>query len=458
MTRRVGYAKLGRVQAYDPTTWGPLGADNEPPMLLGRLARRNPQVEFVLLGRNDGSDPQAVGLPPNVVNPYALPDVRDAVQRATRRMKGSSEPFTSGLQEYVDGMRSIFGQWAEGLSGMVLWLGQTDIANTPIPAVRDSSKPYQTLEMYRLHVSYYVDLINRWRETDPLRREPVWLCSDVWNRMKARDLKWPHRHPVLCQYDFRHNLKHYRYGDTRPPKDLGFSEQAQWSKTEGCWASHMNYVYSGLELGCSVPQNLPYSDSWEGRGRFGVIVNASRAKSGRDRVVRDWIKPIDPDWIRGSWNKSAPELQRQRKLGVEIEPVPWLRIGEVMPTVRSTLAVPIRLDGHSWATPKVWEMFAMGVCCFLHPRYDDQGHVLPTLEQCRDLSPENELRKLAEWLRVQTPDELRQKVDVMNRDRDGWLGVVQRQRLLYEKMAGEQQCVRMIEERLGIDNSIRAVA
>lgn len=455
--RRVGYAKLGRVQAYDPATWGPLGADNEPPMLLGRLARRNPEVQFVLLGRNDGVAPGQVGLPPNVVNPYASPDVRDAVKAATKQMKTSDAPFTGGLQDYIDAMRVIFSPWTADLDGLVLWLGQTDQAQTPIPAVR-SDKPYQTLEMYRLHVSYYVDLINSWRGSDPLSREPVWLCSDVWNRMKARDLAWPQRHPVLCQYDWSHNVKHYRFGDTRAPSELGFAEVARVSKTAGCWESTVSYGYSGLELGCSVPSNLPYSDNWDGRDRFGVLVNASRAKSGRDQVVRDWIKPMNPDWIRGSWDKSAAELGRQEKLGVSIEPVPWRGIGEVMPSARSTLAVPIRLDGQSWATPKAWEMFALGVVCFFHPKYDDQGHILPTLEQCKDLSPDNELRVLAQWLRVRTPDELRERIDRMNVDRDGWLGTVQRQRLLYEVASGEQRCVKMIEDRLGIDNSLRAVA
>lgn len=449
----VGYAKLGRIQQYDPTRWGPLGADNEAPMLLGRLARRNPGMQFVILGRNDGVSPGEVGLPSNVVNPFSVPDVRAAVKRATADLKGSEDPIGEGLRRYIDAMRSIFSPWTGELDGLVLWLGQTDQNQSPdVPAMR-GGRPYRTLEMYRLHVSYYVDLINRWRDPDPLTREPVWLCSDVWNRMKARDLRWPHRHPVLCQYDWSHSMKHYRHGDSAGPEQYGFGDVARWPRNpNGCWESTVQYSYSALELGCSVPTGTPLSDSWEGRDRFGVIVNQSRAKSGRDLVLRDWVLSVHPDWIHGSWDE-----ERQRKLGVTIEPLPWRRVAERMHTARSTLAVPIRLD-MSWATPKAWEMFAAGTVCFFHPKYDDQGHILPTLEQCRDLAEDSELRRLAQWLRVRTPEELRERVDRMNRDRDGWLAVVQRQRLLFEKFSGEQRCVREIEARLGIDNSLRAVA
>lgn len=448
---RVGYSKIGRVQKYDPSTWGPLGADNEAPMLLQRLASRNPDVTFVLLGRNDGVVPREVGLPSNVENPFASEDVQAAVKQATKQIRGSYT--TDGLRRYTEGMRAIFGQWWDGLDEMVLWLGQNDQSQTwNVPAVRTGGE-YKTQEMYRLHVSYYIDGINRFRDPDPLGREPVWLCSDGWNKLKARDLRWPHLRPVLSQYDWSHNIRHYRYGDTRDPSELGFGEVAGWSTVNGCWDSKVHYEYAQLELGCSVPASTPFNDRWEGRGRFGVLINQSRAKSGRDEVARNWIRPMFPDWVHGSWDRA-----RLDAIGMEIEPLPWLSVAGTMQTVRSTMAVPIRLSGESWATPKAWEMFASGTACFFHPKYDDQGHILPTKEQCRNLAEDNILRQLSEWLRVDTPEELRLRIDTLNNDRDTWEWLITRQRAYFELSKTQDQTVQMIESRLGISREQEKVA
>jgi hypothetical protein len=440
---RVGYSKLGRVQQYAPPNWGVAGGDQEAPILLNRLARRNPEVQFVLLGRNDGLESRDIGLPPNVENPYANPDVRDAVKRVTSRL-GEADDMAA-LQSYIDNMRAIWGSWWDSLDGLVLWLGQTDQAQTPIPAVRGGGI-YRSLQMYRLHCSYYVDGINRWRDENPLEREPVWLCSDVWNRMKARDLRWPQRHPVLCQYDFRHPVKHYRGDDTRDPAELGFGDVARWSQVENCWSSTVSYRYSGLELDCAVPSNLPFNGEWEGRGRFGVLINQSRAKSGRGKVLRDWVKPLSPEWVHGNWSESR---LRDANWSGQIATWPWHGLPQLFGQVRSTLAVPIRLD-LSWATPKIWEIFALGTACFLHPTYDSQGHVLPTLAQCRDLPEDDVLRQLAERLRVTSPQELERRVDWLNSDREAWEWIVTAQRALFNQTFGEQQALTAIEQRLGI--------
>jgi hypothetical protein len=207
----------------------------------------------------------------------------------------------------------------------------------------------------------------------------------------------------------------------------------------------VNYEYAALELGCSVPQGIPFNGEWEGRGRFGVLINQSRAKSGRDEVARNWIRPLFPDWVYGDWS-----AERQRKIGMEIEPVDWHAVPGQMQTVRSTLAVPIRLSGQSWATPKAWEMFASGTACFFHPKYDDQGHILPTLEQCREMDDGDILKQLALWLRVSTVEELRTRVDHLNQDRDTWRWIVAAQRVYFEQTKAEDTTCRMIEERLGL--------
>lgn len=449
---RVGYTKIGRAQAYNPRNWGPLGADNEAPMLLNRLARRNPDVQFVLLGHNDASRPEEVGLPANVHNP--LVDLREEIRKIEKRwlnVKGT--PPVENSLGYIRDMRAVWAPWFGAMDHLVYWMGQNDTINQPIPKIDGTEGLGASRAIYIRHCSYLLDGLNLWRDVNPHEREPIWLCTDVWNQLKARDLRWPHREEVICQYDFEKPYKHWRYEDSRSPEELGWDDVAWWDeKTAGCWKSNQQYGYHALELGCSVPQ-VECSMVWEGRGRFGVIINQSRAISGRDEVLRDWVLPLNPDWVKGSWDE-----ERLQKLGAgTVTPYPWSGVPALLQTVRCGLAVPIRRD-YSWATPKAWEMFAAGTVCFFHPRYDTQGHILPTLSQRQDLSSQNVLRKLSEWLRVETPEQLRKRVDHLNQDRDAWAWLVSAQRQYYEIVRDQETCLNEIDRRLGLTKTSRSVA
>src|SRR5690606_6543192 len=77
---RVGYMKIGRTIHLDPGKWGVVGGDDEPPLTLLTLARRNPDDEFVLVGLNSGWEQAVPMLPSNITNPWAInPDVRKRV-------------------------------------------------------------------------------------------------------------------------------------------------------------------------------------------------------------------------------------------------------------------------------------------------------------------------------------------------------------------------------------------
>lgn len=443
---RVGYTKVGRSQGYTPANWGPLGADNEAPMLLNRLARRYPDVEFVLLGHNDGFVPGEVGLPSNVVNPFI--DLKEDTRAAEKHINVQGTPPPEQSLRYIESMREIWKPWYDSCSSIVAWIGQNDTINQPIPKIDGSEGLGNSRMIYIRNCSYHFSIINSMRdERGPHNFEPVWLCSDVWNVLKARDLKWPYNYPVLSQYNFTKKMTHWRYGDTRSPEECGFiAPAAHWHpKHPGCWESELEYVYSGLELGCSVPQT-EFDSEWSSRGRFGVIINQSRAISGRDEVLSQYVRPLWPDWIFGSWDSNrAPD----------ISPFPWGGIPQLLKTVRCGLAVPIKKD-HSWATPKAWEMFAGGTVCFFHPRYDTQGHIIPTLAEAHQLPAGNTLRELALWLRVENPGQLRKRVDHLNINEDAWQWIVHAQRAVYNVAREEQRCLNMIGHRLGVSSLVSA--
>lgn len=446
---RIAYTKIGRTQAYDPAGWGIAGGDWEAPLLLNRLARAYPEVEFVIVGHNDGAVPQRFGFPDNVSSPLSNDAMRREVKRAEQVINVKGTPPPENSLKYIEYMRKIWDPVMNHCNGLLAWIGQNDTINQPIPKVDGTEGLGNSRMIYIRNVSYIMSWINHWRDQSPHEHEPVWLCSDIWNNLKARDLKWPQRRPVVCQYNFQTNQSSYRYGDLRNPEVCKFGDVAEWHpKHEGCWAWKQRYEYAGLELGSCVPDSVEFSDQWEGRRRFGVMVNQSREASGRDEVLGTWIKPMFPDWIVGSWDDD-------RKQGLTIEPYPWHAVPNLLQTVRCSFAVPIKLSA-SWATPKAWEMFAAGTVCFMHPKYDSQGHIVPTLAQCdeieSDSGPTTETH-LARWLRVETVAQLRKRIDHLNTHEADWTWIVMAQRAMFNVAKEKNLCLDTIANHLGFPTS-----
>lgn len=423
---RIGYAKLGRSMALSPAKFAGVGGDQEPPILLNRLARRNPEHEFVLIGRNSEEDPVTIGLPDNVVNPWIdwRPELRAAI-------KGFSSPLT--YEQKVTIVRTLdeltLASWVD-LDAVIVWAGQHGTSNSPIPVI-GGAKLTNPQDAFVQYASYVVRGISVWRDKDPHNRQEIWLNPDPRNFLKCRDLKWPPA-PVLAQYDWKRKDKHYRYDDPTDPSFFGCT----WDEPN-VWKAEHEYIYSGLEI-VGIPSTTECNTVWEGRDRFGSIMNETRAATvggtaadSRFLVMKDWVLPNRPSWIAGTWSQES-----QKKLGVQIRSIPWHTVFPTLNTVHATLASPA--VGTGWATAKPWEAFACGTVVFFHPKYDTQNHVLgrPGFEH------------LAQWLRVDSPQQLARRLDAVHNDRDMWLWLINEQRRLFETAQAEAMCLTMIEERL----------
>jgi hypothetical protein len=156
-----------------------------------------------------------------------------------------------------------------------------------------------------------------------------------------------------------------------------------------------------------------------------------------------------PDWIVGSWDDD-------RKQGLTIEPYPWHAVPSLLQTVHCSFAVPIKLSA-SWATPKAWELFAAGTVCFMHPKYDTQGHIVPTLNQCDEMDEEyggpSTQTHLARWLRVESVSQLRKRIDHLHANQEDWEWIVRAQRAVFNVAREENLCLTMIGESLGFPTS-----
>jgi hypothetical protein len=450
------YGKIGRSIALTSSGWGVVGGDSEPPRLLRSLALRNPDDTFVIVSMCR-DDPAKCGYPPNVVNswtPERLDWYRAAIRPAQARMKRKAPrpenwSWLDDLREMTGVIDALLLSLTGKLSGIIVWAGQHGTSNTVLPAVTERTgtsgftRPYDSFLFYGGGIFH---LINQWRDNDPLRDEETWLIADARNYLKARDIKWPVRRPVLGQFNFTRDLHHERFGDTAQPD--GVWKRSEW-KTDHTWLSPVDYEYSNIEV-CSLdgilkqvpsPSSIIFMSHGQ-RKSFGLFINEAGSHVGQGKeqiaagrlqrapIVRDWVLPLEPSFIHGKWTKAS-----QEELGITVTPVPWGDYFDTLSSVRCTFTTPS--SGSGWATTKPWEAFATGTVCFRHPEYDTQDHIYGRLgDWARD------------WLSPPTKEDLWARVRQLDQDRHTWEMLVATQYSLLDETMRRKQWLTNIEKRM----------
>lgn len=435
--KRVAYGKIGRVIELDPKKWGESGGDNEAPVLLMSLAERHPDIEWVVVGKNSGWTPPL----PNITNMWQS-------WKSELKMPASTHVFDR-IRRYDEVTMPTF----RDLDGVVMWVGQHGSSNYPIPKIEDRSVLTSPQSSFVAYSSFILRGINAWRSEDPLNREETWLLADVRNYLKARDLKNPRRHPILTQFDFARREKLERYGADSPEwlayEQTRFPEQDLKREEDGVWSSLDTYRYSGLELVGIQDPNLDEWRDWSERKRFGILINEARAygmkpEMSRIHAMHHYVKPLDPDWVRGTWPQT-----KQQELGLMIEPLPYREITNFFHWTKSTFTTPS--SGSEWATAKPWEAFATGTICFMHPGYDTQGHIVPTLDQLAADGGmiDDDLASLVRWLRVDNPDDLASRVAAVESSRETYEWLAAQQLRVLTQAREFRMTERLIGARLG---------
>jgi hypothetical protein len=445
----IGYGKLGRSMPLSLDKCGNLGGDVEMAAVVSRLAQRHPDDTFVLIGRNTGEDPQSVGLPGNVVNPWARGKSgwgwKDQLSEVTDRLELRGATLTSERQlALARSFDNITGPTFDMLDGFIMWVGQHGTSNTPIPKVTDVHTLTKPQDWCAWYSGFMLRGINRWREVNPWNREEISLNADARNRHKMRDLKWPLRHGILTQFNFEHKLKHERYGDPRLVDQLGGWRWQDYASDIGqnTWHSTVRNVYSRLEINGLYPGTpfgdlISFNDDWDRPGDFGLFINEARAIGispfmTRRHIMKSWVLPFDPHFIHGTWSaESKVEFNR------DIKPAAWDQYYPKLHSVRCTLTTPS--SGSGWATAKPWEAFAAGTVCFFHPQYDTQDNILA------DAPPD-----LRSYLRVRTPEELQKRIKFLSsrEGRTDWEWLIKAQRTHFDYALRDEYYMKLIESRL----------
>lgn len=440
MTRkRVGYAKIGRAMPLSQGSWGFVGGDDEPPLLLKDLALRNPDIDFVLIGRNSGEDPAKLGFPRNVINPWV--ELAPKLKARAKEVGASSGLNKDSKQRLIAVFDELTLPLFDDLDEIILWTGQHGTTNFPIPkSGSDWSDLTDPQESFIKYASYLVRGINYWRKNDPHNREEIHVIADARNYLKLRDLKWPNERPILGQFEFTRTTKHERFGDEKDPSEYGYDGPPSNSRKilPTVWSSEQTYIYSRLEICGIMPWHIDstFSDDWDREHQFGLFINEARAyvKHNRADALKNYVLPMGDvvGWIHGTWSDASKE-----KLGLDIQPAPWEDYYPLLRRTRTTLTTPS--SGSGWATTKPWQAFAVGTVCFFHPQYDTQNNILGD-------APEG----LAQWLRVSTPEELHQRVAYLNSPdgKPAWEWLVNAQRQHYDNAVRESRHLKLIEERI----------
>jgi hypothetical protein len=435
---RVGYATLGRAMQLSQDKWGFVGGDDEPPNLLNDLARRNPDCDFVILGRTPSVDPQELGMEPNISNPWI--ELNPILLAETRKRKLTGLLTLEQKWDLVKMQDEYTLPLFDGLDALIIWVGQHGTSNSPLPGIQGGYKGWSDCtdpqQSYLKYAGYIIRGTNFWRRKDPLHLEEIYLMADGRNYNKFRDIKWPCKHPVIAQYATRRNTKHERYRDARLPEECGFGDIAKQDSMPFIWTATQDYKYSRLEICGIMPWHIDstYSEDFE-RDTFGLFINEARKDVVHNRkdALRDYALPLNPDFIHGVWSEAS-----QKELGIAITPAPTEDYYPLIRSVRCTLTTPS--SGTGWATTKPWQAFAVGTVCFFHPEYDTQNHILA------DAHP-----TLGKWLRVTSPEQLQKRVEQLNTDEKTWRWIVREQRSHYDKAVEEAKHLTEIEARIRIN-------
>lgn len=427
---------------------GNLGGDVEMAAVAGEFARRHPGDEVVLIGRNTGEWPSDVGLPENVTNPWHAngKDWSTALRNmiAARGLKG--RVLTPEVQFAIGDVFDEIGIVDEiaSLDAIVLWVGQHGTTNYPIPKVGQRDMLTKPQDWSVWYASYLLRGINRWRDNDPWHNEEIYLNADARNYHKMRDLKWPLRHPILTQFEFTNNIKHERGGDDSLYEEWHRGGYADYDGDPSeVWTAKVQNTYARLEVnglrpGTPFGDLISFDDNYDRSGHFGLFINEARAigvrpELQRKTILRDWIIPMNPHFINGTWsNESLDELGISRDA---IRPASWSEYYPRLHSVLSTLTTPS--SGSGWATAKPWEAFAAGTVCFFHPAYDTQDNILGDM-------PED----VRSFLRVSSVQDLHSKISALRMDRVLWQWVIAAQRKHFDDALAELTYMKMIEERI----------
>jgi hypothetical protein len=465
---------------FQKDRWGFAG-DAEKPNLLYRLARRNPDVKWVVVGHNDAGDfTQA-----NIENAWL--NARERAAAAPPRPTDQPGYYRTAFDPYwtnkpswwcseVSGFEDDLVELISDLDGIIIHVGQHAPTQLRIPQTGntwvetfvnpnlDANKVYDSMQSY---CRYIVRGINALGDKTLGRAPVTWLVPDPRNYLKARDVKWPSgTDDMLAQHQFTRYQRHERYGDARTPYELE-THDVKLERGGELWKATHRYRHCDLEL-MILPDNwaeLPWK-RFVDRCPAGVATTSTKASvlgenRRRSQLVNDYLLAAFPDAeVYGKWDAtSIADVPDDTVRGTTPD-----EFYQLLNRWRVTLSLPIIES--DWSVAKSYQCWAARSVCFMIEQVDAQGWTLPsrrpsdaskligTIKNVPFYSPRNDWTDadltLAYWLRVETPTEFAQRAQLIIDDQRWYDWLTNQQLDLLSRRWNDHLLERTIEQRLGV--------
>jgi hypothetical protein len=232
----------------------------------------------------------------------------------------------------------------------------------------------KTFYVYSRYAGVYLNFLNQtnipWLMlyTDP-RTMNKWTIRDMCNKP----------HTIMSQYSEKQTL----YSYAKDPSN--YTEVV---------AKDYDIKYSGIETAVLIGQENRRGKFDKNTKSIEMTILCHEGAPSRYNQLNEYILESMPDVsIYGKWDHSETILDDRFKGAIKFN-----ELANVLRSTKYTFLIPI-LDG--WCTAKFWEMIHLGVIPFLHPTYDTQMNI-----------------KCPDFLRVNSPQELYEKIEMLNEDED----------------------------------------
>lgn len=367
--KNIGFGKIGKSVKFKRNRFSPIGGDNEPSTVLIALANNNPDKTFYIIGRSDFStltEAEELELFPynNVIDIW----------------KGIKNDGTDNFYRHIF---NYFGQKGFKLDYTVMMVGQVGTVTIPdkitqVKHLKDGvtdGKPASVIDMTK----NYTSPISIWlNEEQPPYVEIVNDPRYVMNQ--SRDIF--HLPTVsLGQYDYEYTVSSIK----------DYEDQNRYERK-------VPSTYAGMETCFCI--NYQHSEQFNLNRNVPFMVILNEAKPSRYNLLKEWVLDDHDDVeIYGKWEHPNTETDARFKGSIHLDDVM-----AKMNNVKFTFIIPI---AKGWVTSKYIEMVHAGVIPFLHPSYDEQGH-LP----------------IPDFLRPKTPAEFKERMDRLLNNEDEYESVI----------------------------------
>lgn len=355
---KIGFGKIGKSILFDNKKWGMIGGDAAPSVLLLALAELNPDITFYLIGKSDYSKlskEDIVELVPN----------NNIVNVWQNSKAVNKEPDTYVLDYF--NKNNIKLDYCVFLSGPS---GQCTLENF-MKTIKGGTTAIP-LYSFKNYVGYYTRFLN---ET---KTPYITIAEDPrYTPIKARDLIERER-LILGQFNETKKIKHLRALDDHTNIH-----------------SDIQIKYSGVERITMLGATKPSFDIFtKPRSiKFQIYMNGVTDTGAEDRkkIMDEYVHKYFKDTkVYGEWDASLyGDIYKKVKMTDCVD--------ELYDT-KYTLIVPVQ---KGWVTSKFWKMIQYGIVPFFHKYYDSQKHL-----------------KVNEYLRVNSPEELRDKIEELEANED----------------------------------------